>query len=126
MRFSVYIINSNTDVMIKLDWIRGASSLTDACRHLGKVDEKASQLHTIASLGVLLDATGPGSSGSPTPTPLNGSAGGAGSGAGTRLGSSAYKDSTRRTTLDNNIDFQVSARTLISKAYICEKNSIQM
>ncbi|XP_022671425.1 sodium/potassium/calcium exchanger Nckx30C-like isoform X3 [Varroa jacobsoni] len=75
--------------------------------HEGKVDEKASQLHTIASLGVLLDATGPGSSGSPTPTPLNGSAGGAGSGAGTRLGSSAYKDSTRRTTLDNNIDFQV-------------------
>lgn len=44
--------------------------------HEGKVDEKASHLHTIASLGVLLDATGPGSSGSPTP--LNGSAGGRG------------------------------------------------
>ncbi|OQR77450.1 sodium/potassium/calcium exchanger Nckx30C isoform X1 [Tropilaelaps mercedesae] len=71
--------------------------------HEGKVDEKASQLHTIASLGVLLDATGPGTSGSPTPTPLNGSAGGAGA----RTGSSAHKDSSRRANLDNNVDFQV-------------------
>ncbi|XP_028966305.1 sodium/potassium/calcium exchanger Nckx30C [Galendromus occidentalis] len=65
--------------------------------HEGKVDEKASQLHTIASLGVLLDATGPGSSGSPTP--LNGSAGG--------VRSSAHRDSGRRRERD--VDFQLGS-----------------
>lgn len=39
--------------------MESASILTGVFGHLGKVDEKATQLHAIASLKVLLDATKP-------------------------------------------------------------------